>query len=146
MKKQRVTIYFMVFAFLLLIINATSALATERKVDWDVVSENLVNALQSDNPGLQQSAMRFVIQYADKVNVDDALNNLMRIYRYSEDTKERQLALVTLHKIGSEYAMDFAKRNMKFETDEKIKKMSNACLSDHNSVASVDGGKELASK
>jgi hypothetical protein len=146
MRKHRVTIYFIAFAFLLLIINATSAFATERKVDWDAVSENLVTALQSGNPGLQQSAMRLVIQFADKVNVDGALNNLMRIYRFSEDTKERQLALVTLHKIGSDYAMDFAKRNLKFETDEKIIKMSNACLSTHNSVASVDGGKELASK
>jgi lysyl-tRNA synthetase class I len=146
MKNQRVTIYFVAFAFLLMIINVASAQATERNVNWERVSENLVEALQSDNPGLQQSAMRLVIQFSDKVDVSNAINDLMHIYRYSENTKERQLALVTLHKIGSEYAMDFAKRNMKFESDEKIKKMSNACLGSHNSLASVDAGKELASK
>jgi hypothetical protein len=146
MKKQSVTTYFLVFAFLVMFINVVSAQATERNIDWDRFSENLVNAIQSDNPGAQQAAMRLVIQYSDKVDVNDALNDLMHIYRYSENTKERQLALVTLHKIGSDYAMDFARRNMKFETDEKILKMSSACLSDHNSVATVDGGNELAAK
>jgi hypothetical protein len=42
----------------------------------------------------------------------------------------RQLALVTLHKIGSEYAMDFAKRNLKFENDEKVLRLSQAALCD----------------
>ena len=112
MKKHAVTTYFLVFAFLVMFFNVVSAQSTERNIDWDQVSENLVNALQSDNPGVQQGAMRLVIQFSDKVDVSDAINDLMHIYRYSENTKERQLALVTLHKIGSEYAMDFAKRNM----------------------------------
>jgi hypothetical protein len=146
MRKQSVTIYFLVFALLAMFINVVYAQATERNIDWDRFSENLINAIQSDNPGAQQAAMRLVIQYSEKVDVNDALNDLMHIYRYSENTKERQLALVTLHKIGSEYAMDFAKRNKKFETDEKILKMSNACLSDHNNVTTVDGENELAAK
>jgi hypothetical protein len=147
MNKQRVSILFMVFVFFVMIINVASAQTTERKIDWDRLSENLVDALQSDNPGLQQSAMRLVIQFADKVDVNDAVNDLMHIYRYSENTKERQLALVTLHKMGNKYAMDFAKRNLKFESDEKIIKMCNACLNSHNNnLATVDAGKELAAK
>jgi hypothetical protein len=130
-----------------MVINVASAQSSERQVNWDRLSENLVDALQSDNPGLQQSAMRLVIQFADKVDVSEATNDLMHIYRYSDNSKERQLALVTLHKIGSEYAMDFARRNMKYETDDKIKKMSNACLTNHNSnVATIEVEKELASK
>jgi hypothetical protein len=147
MKKHRVTTYFLVVAFLVMFVNVVSAQSSERNIDWDRVSQNLVKALQSDNPGMQQSAMRLVIQFSDKVDVSDAVNNLMRIYRFSENTKERQLALVTLHKIGNEYAMDFTKRNMKFETDEKIKKMATACLSQQKTnVASTDSEKELAAK
>ena len=146
MKKQSVTTYFLVVAFLMMFVNVVSAQSTERNIDWDRLSENLVHAIQSDNPGVQQAAMRLVIQYADKVDVTDAVNDLMYIYRYSDNTKERQLALVTLHKIGNEYAMDFAKRNMKFETDEKILKISNACLCDYSNVAAVDTGNELAAK
>jgi DNA/RNA endonuclease G (NUC1) len=145
--KQKVTSFFLVIAVLVMFINTVSAQTSERNVDWDRVSENLVNAIQSGNPGVQQAAMRLVIQFSDKVDVSGASKDIMRIYRYSENTKERQLALVTLHKIHSEYAMDFVKRNMKFETDEKIIKMTTACLSEYNSnVASVDKGKELASK
>jgi hypothetical protein len=79
MKNQRVTIYFVAFAFLLMIINVASAQATERNVNWERVSENLVEALQSDNPGLQQSAMRLVIQFSDKVDVSNAINDLAAI-------------------------------------------------------------------
>jgi hypothetical protein len=61
MKKQRFTIYFIAFAFLLMIINTATAQTTDRKVDWEIISENLVNALKSDNDGLQQSAMRLVM-------------------------------------------------------------------------------------
>jgi hypothetical protein len=146
LKKYKVTIYLVALAFMLMIINTATAQTTDRKVDWEIVSENLVNAIQSDNPGLQQSAMRLVIQYADHVDVEDAVFNMMRLYRYSEDSKVRQLALVTLHKIGDEYAMDFVRRNIEYETDKKIIKLSNACLNDHNTLAPVAEGQELAAK
>jgi len=146
MKKYKVTIYLVALAFMLMIINTATAQTTDRKVDWEIVSENLVNAIQSDNPGLQQSAMRVVIQFSDYVDVDEALLDMMRLYRFSDDSKVRQLALVTLNKIGSEYAMDFARRNLEYETDEKIIKLSNACLNDRNTLAPVEGGKELAAK
>ena len=146
MKNQKLTIYFITFALLLMIINVTSALATERNVKWDVVSENLVNALQSDNPGLQQSAMRLIIQYANQVDVDEAVFDMMCLYRHSDDSKVRQLALVTLHKIGDDYAMGFVKRNLQFETDEKIIKLSNAILNNYNGLASVEGDVEIAAR
>ena len=130
MKKFNFTIYLVALPLMLMIINTVTAQTTERKVDWELISENLVVAIQSDNPGLQQAAMRLVIQYADNLDMDDAVLGMMRIYRFNEDSKMRQLALVTLHKIGSEYAMDFAKRNLEFETDEKIIKLSQACICD----------------
>ncbi len=130
MKKQTFIIYFIALALLLMIINTVTAQTTKRIVDWDLVSQNLVIAIQSNNPGVQQAAMRLVIQYADNLNMDDAVLDMMRIYRFNEDSKMRQLALVTLHKIGSEYAMDFAKRNLKFEADEKILKLSQAAICD----------------
>jgi hypothetical protein len=146
MGKQRVTHYFLVFAILAIIINATSVLATERQVNWDILSENLVNALKSDNPGLQQSAMRLIIQYANHVHVDAAVFNVMRLYRQHDNSKVRQLALVTLHKIGDAHAMDFIKRNLKYETDEKIIKLSNAVLNNYNGLESFESGVEIVAR
>jgi hypothetical protein len=130
MKKSNFTIYLFALALLLLIINTASAQTVERNVDWTLISENLVNGIESGNPGVQQAAMRLVIQHADKLDMDDAVMEMMAIYRFSDDRKMRQLALVTLHKIGSEYAMDFVRRNLKFETDEKILKISQAAICD----------------
>jgi hypothetical protein len=130
MRQYNFTIFLVTLALLLMIINSVSAQAPERNFDWELISENLVVGIQSDNPGVQQAAMRLVIQHPEKLDVDEALNDLMGIYRFSDNTKMRQLALVTLHKIGSEYAMDFAKRNLEFETDEKILKLSQAVLCD----------------
>jgi len=145
---KKVTSYFIVFTILLMIINATSALATERKMDWDILSQNLVNALKSDNPGLQQSAMRLIIQYANHIHVEAAVFNVMRLYRQSDDSKVRQLALVTLHKIGNAHAMDFVKRNLKYETDEKMIRLSNAVLNDYNykGLTSDEGGVEIVAR
>ena len=129
MIRNRFLLYLVSLALMLLVINSVSA-QTQKEYDWERISENLVAGLQSGNPGVQQAAMRMVIQHPTKLNVDEAINDLMHIYRFDEDTKMRQLALVTLHKIGSEYAMDFAKRNLEFETDEKILKLSQAALCD----------------
>jgi hypothetical protein len=130
MKKSNFTIYLSALALLLMIINTAPAQTVERNIDWALLSENLVNGIESGNPGVQQAAMRLIIQHADKLDMDDAEMDMMRIYRFSDDTKMRQLALVTLHKINSEYAMDFARRNLKFENDEKILRLSQAALCD----------------
>jgi len=148
MRKWNVTIFFVALALMLMVINSVSAQTPERNVNWELIGENLVIGIQSGNPGVQQAAMRLVIQYPDKLDMDGAINDMMRIYRFSDDTKMRQLALVTLHKIGSEYAMDFAKRNLEFETDEKIINLSQAAICDcirNNTFAvdKVDEGDEL---
>jgi len=130
MKKQNFTIYIIALALMLMIINVASAQTNERNIDWDLVSENLVIGIETGNPGVQQAAMRLVIQYSDNLTMDDAVMEMMRIYRFNNDTKMRQLALVTLHKISSEYAMDFVRRNLEYETDEKILRISQAAICD----------------
>lgn len=127
---SKITQIIISLALMLLFINTVFAQGSEGKFDWELISENLVVGIQSGNPGVQQAAMRLVIQHPEKLDVNNALNELMHIYRFDDDTKMRQLALVTLHKMGNEYAMDFAKRNLDFENDEKIIKLSQAALCD----------------
>ena len=130
MIRNKSVLYLVALTLMFMIINSVSAQAPEPKYDWDAISENLVIGIKTGNPGVQQAAMRMVIQYPQELNVDEAINELMHIYRFNEDTKMRQLALVTLHKINNEYAMDFAKRNLEFENDEKVLKLSQAVLCD----------------
>ncbi len=91
-------------------------------VDWDAFSENLVKAIQSDNEGLQRSAMGMIIRYAEYLNVKDARFDVVRIFRSHKNSKVRQLAMVTLYHMKDDWAMYFLKRNIKFEKDECIRK------------------------
>jgi hypothetical protein len=99
----------------------------ENATDWDQFSLNLVNAFKVPNEGLHKSAMCMIIRYSDKLNVDDAVFDIVKIFRSNKDTKVRQLALVTLHKMQNAWAMDFLKRHHKFEDNVAIRKM-NCCI------------------
>ena len=99
----------------------------EEITDWDQFSANLVNAFKIPNDGLHKSAMCMIIRYSDKLNVDDAVFDVVKIFRSHKDVKVRQLALVTLHKMQNAWAMDFLRRHHEFEDDATIRKM-NCCI------------------
>ena len=93
-----------------------------QEVDWTAFSKNLVQALQSDNEGLMQSAAQMIIKYGDQLDVNDAVFDVMRIYRNDKNQQVRRLALVTLTNMDSEWAKGFLKREIQFEGDPEIKK------------------------
>lgn len=101
------------------------------KENWDLFSKNLVMALKSQNEGLQRSAMMRIIQHADKVKVDAAVYDVVRIYRSHSDENMRQLALVTLYKMDNKWAIDFLKRAAKFEKSPKLRKQIYAILNEY---------------
>jgi hypothetical protein len=92
------------------------------EVDWDAFSKNLVKALKSSNSGMQQSAMQFVIKYGNRVDVNDAVFDVMRVFRYDKDRGVRRLALTTLTNMNNKWAMGFLERQIQFESDPVIKK------------------------
>jgi len=96
-------------------------------VNWEAFGKNLVKAIQSDNEGLQQSAMCMIIRYADHLNVKDARFDIVRIFRSHKNPRVRQLAMVTLYQMKDDWAMYFLKRNIQFEKDECIRKL-NCCI------------------
>lgn len=100
------------------------------KTDWKAFSKNLVKALKSENPGLQTSAMQFVIKHGTQVNVDRAILDIVRLYRINKDEKVRQLALVTIHATQNQFALDIVKRDLLLENNPKIKKTMLAILND----------------
>lgn len=116
------------FRFALLIIGilvvSIMAQSADRidKTNWKAFSENLINAVSSDNQGLKVSAMQHMITYQKYLDVRDATFDLIRIYRLHPDERMRQLAAVTLESVGSSWGKDFLKRNVRFEKNEVIKR------------------------
>ncbi len=110
----------LVFTMLALFLASAFATASET-VDWNDYSKKLVTSLKSDNEGVKLSAMQQVITYSDKVNVDAAIHEIVKVYRTHEDVKVRQLALTTIHKTQNSWAMDFLKRNLAHESSPVLK-------------------------
>ncbi len=73
--------------------------------NWNDFSANLEKALKTDNLGLQQSAMRLVIKYGDKVNVNNAMSNVLELYLFNQDKEVRELALLTIYRMDSKKAI-----------------------------------------
>ena len=96
--------------------------AQYENINMELVNKQLVHSLQSQNETVQKCAMQCVIAWSEWVNVDDAVFDVMRIFRYHEDQKVRQLALMTLYKMNNDYARDRMKMFIKFEDNPKIKR------------------------
>lgn len=117
--------------FSLFFIGSLQAKTTSNEVDWEIFSKNLVNALQSENTGLQQSAMQLVIRHGDRLQVHDALFDVVRVFRSGKDRGVRLLALTAMSKMNSNWAFYFMKRSIKFEDDPIIKRQLLAIVIDH---------------
>ncbi len=98
--------------------------ALSKKADWDVFSKNLVQAIKHGNEGLKCSAMQLIIKHADSVDVNEAVWDIMAIFKHHENPKVRQLAMVTLYKMKHDWAMFYLKRNLQFESNEAIYKQN----------------------
>ena len=118
---QRVKLLAAVFMVAVFFFSAGSQTVLADDVNWDAFSVNLVKALKSENDGLRRSAMSKVIKYGEKLNVDEAVFDVMKVFRSNNNVKDRQLALVTLHKMQNSWAMDFLKRHLSLEKDDELK-------------------------
>lgn len=118
---------------------ASPSSASEKAINWKHVSKNLVRALSSENEGLRQSAMHFYIENADKLDIDVAVYDVMRVYRNHKDERVRKLALVTLYKMQNKWALEFLKVDLRFQDSQELKKMVAAILQEY------EAGKNKAS-
>ena len=112
-------------------LSAGSSTASEKEIDWKLVSKNLVRSLASDNEGLRQSAMAFFVEHADKLDINEAVYDVMRVYRNHPDLRVRKLALVTLYKMQNSWAMEFLKVDLRFQDQEQLKQMVAAIVQEY---------------
>ena len=97
-----------------------SARMAETNAQWRRFSVNLVHALRSSREGVQEAAMRYVIQYAENVDVSEAAIDVMRIYRNDADINKRRMAVVTLGSMKNQWALRFLERSAQFEKSEMV--------------------------
>ena len=127
MKSKIFSSVFLVISFLF----ASMLFAGEVKTDWDSLSLSLIKAIKSGSPGLQQSAMQHIIQHTDKLDTEECVNTIGRIFCYSTNKAERRLALVTLGKINSLKSMAYIYQGMITENDKSIRKQGCCILGEY---------------
>jgi hypothetical protein len=114
-----------------------------QKEDWNKLSQSLRENVAADDPHTQRVAMREIILYnylsKNSLDLDETVFDLLTIYEESENTKVKQLAIVTLHSIGNEWSMDYLCDSIKFEKDKNLKKFMAFCVCDYrkNAIATI---------
>ena len=121
MKVRNILFYILVCSFFLVPNHNVNASDQPIK-NWEAFSKNLIMALKSSNEGLQRSAMQQIIVYADQLNVKKGVLELSRIYSNHEDDGVRRLAMMAMYKIDRKWAVEYLRKNIKFEKSGKLKK------------------------
>ncbi len=119
---------------LTMLVFAGSVFAGNQPDKWQTFSENIVTALKSDNDGLKQSALQMIIRYPDKLWVHDATFDIYNIYRYHENEKMRQLALIALSKMNNQWFQQELRRELDQEKSPALRKQIRAILAEKDAA------------
>jgi hypothetical protein len=112
-----------------IILMMTTPVWAESNVDWNAFSKNLQNAMFSENPGLQQSAMCMMVQYGSSLNIDrGTVFEIVRVFRSHKNENVRLLAMMALYNVEDSWAMDYLKRHNSFEKQGRVKRLCHCAV------------------
>ena len=94
------------FIALLVATTGVSSSQTAQIERWELFSSGIKMALQGTNPGVQQSAILLIIKHGEKLDIKDAVPDLIRHYRNTDDELTKKLALLAIFQIDKESAFD----------------------------------------
>lgn len=132
--KHFITIYMILTSCLLLSLSA--AQAGPPPTDWQSFSENLMRALKSEHPGLQNSALQQIIQYADSLDLDDAVYDIALIFRFDDNPRAQRMAAVALYKIHTRESVAYLCQNMKYVRNKSALRQCCAMVNEYCSSLS----------
>ena len=101
----------------LIVAAASNVLAKD--ADWKKLSDGIRMALISDNEGVQQSALRMVIKYGKNLDIEDSVQEMIRIYRNQSDEQLRRLVLLAIYQIDEKQALQLLSEQLDRETQTK---------------------------
>jgi len=101
---------------------------------WEAFSENIVHALQSDNEGAKLGALQMVIRYGADLNVDEAIFDVMRLYRDNDDDDVRRMAVVAMGQMKNAWAIGFLRLSKDFEQSPTVRKTIQAVVAQYETA------------
>ncbi len=101
---------------------------------WDNLEKQVAQSLDSPIEQIRDESLQNVIffstNYGDRVDFTYAVDKIYDIYEHAPLEARRTLALVALHAIGNEYAMQRLSRAVETESSARIQKHAQAVLAD----------------
>lgn len=122
----------------------SNVFADSRNVNWDAFSRNLIVAMKSNHPGLQESAMQRIIRYSDSLEITDVVYDIALIFRFDGNSQMRRLAMVTLSKINTDHSLSYLCQYLKYEGNTSIRKQCCCIIRDYYVAKKPDKMDELA--
>ena len=128
-----------------LVFSARTALAQEgvssdtmlSAAGWAEFSNNLKEALHSDNEGAKVGALGQIIRYGKYLDFDElTVFDVMRMYRDNKDPKTRRMAVVALGNMHNRWAIEFLGMLAPYEQDPTIKKTMENVVNKHKMAKS----------
>ena len=102
----------------------STAQAQNNSTNWSQFSDALENAAAHENYGVKLGALQQIAIYGSHLDVDDAVFDVVRVYRNSSEVNERILALSALSKMENAWAIDFLSRSVRFEKNERVRNIT----------------------
>ena len=132
------------FIVILIMLFSSNIFAESRTINWEAFSTNLIVALKSNHPGLQESAMQRIIRYSDSLEITDAVYDVALIFRFDGNPQMRRLAMVTLSKINTDHSLSYLCQYLKYEGNSSIRKQCCCIIRDYYVAKKPDKMDELA--
>ncbi len=102
---------------------------------WNLLGRQLTNKIDKDYEQVSVSDLQNIIYFAnhhkDKVNLNDAVPFLLDIVEHHEERGYRVMAVSALHIIEDRAGMQTLRALAPQETDERVKHVMTAALSDY---------------
>ena len=107
---------FILAIFLLMALSSAQTMPQETQMDWNTLSENLVESLKSEDQNIRQAAMQSIIQYSAYLKMEDGVPYLACILCNGQgngrDARERRMAMVALSKINTRCSIEYIYKGM----------------------------------
>ena len=103
-----------------------SALTPEQ---WKAYGRRLTEAMESDNEGVQRSALRLAAYHGDRLQMGrSATISAVKFYRDDPDPYVRKLAVVAIARINHPWGIDFLTRSLAYEDSSGVEKVMRSML------------------
>jgi hypothetical protein len=113
--------------FIIVLLVVTTGISSSQNVqseNWKLFSAGIKMALKGDNPGVQQSAILLVIKHGEKLDIKDAVSDMIRCYRNAKDVFSRELALLAIFQVDKDSAFELLFEQLNAQTADAKKEIT----------------------